>query len=494
MADKRIQDLTSASLPLSGTELFVLQQSGAATKITADDLKNEYVALLNGHGGISNISYAPPIAPSLDGTLTVTLSDGTSYPVTVSNGNGIASIGIQYGIGSTADPTGVSSWSNSAVVPTDAEPYAFTKITITDTTGNATDAYTISVKPADPSIAVGTVSATYGQTAAASITNSGTVHDPVLDFQFTLPQGAQGATGDYIVPVVTLGTSSAPNTEPLQWYAPNQFPGASGGEYVWSQTKYNLQDQGTTIRTEKSVIGYIGLNGGGGGTVTKVSINGVTFLEDGTGNVPIVIDKSNENTVGVIANPTTKYDGQVLTYDNTAGEWVAANPSTGNVNTVNNIGVDVGTTNISLYASDIKMSSGDNTSVSANFPTSGTPAALGVANNGSATTFARSDHIHPLPDGLLPSGMAFITAQISGNSSSTFTIGKGNGGFVFVTGGGASTTSKDIFAFNFTTAGTFTSTQIGTSSNISLTGTTAGILTVANSAATAAKAFVMYST
>ena len=407
MADKRIQDLTPAS-SIQTNDLFVLEQSGAAKSLTGQILINDLATYLDGHGGISDIVYTPPVAPSLDGTLTITMADETVYSVTVKNGNGITSIGVSYGISNNGtDPTTVQSWGATVTPPTNQYPYGWTRIRLNLTTEVYTDAYSVTVKADDPSVTVGTVSAQPGLNASATITNSGTANDPILNFDFELPQGDKGDTGDYIVPVVSYGTSTAAATEPVTWYNDPSSISYAAGNFIWRKTEYTLHDAQTVQDTKTEIIGYIGQNGSGAGSVNQITFNGTVYADDGTGNVPMTVDAED---VGAIADPTTKSNGQVLTYDSTADEWVAANPSTGNVNTVNNKGVDTGTTNVTVYATDIKMSSSDSTTISNAMPkpqTSGTPANLGTAARGSATTYSRSDHVHAMPTasdvGALPS-------------------------------------------------------------------------------------------
>lgn len=397
MADKRIQDLTQAS-SIQTNDLFVLEQSGAAKSLTGQILINDLATFLDGHGGISDIVYTPPVAPSLDGTLTITMADETVYSVTVKNGNGITSIGVSYGISNNGtDPTTVQSWGATVTPPTNQYPFGWTRIRLNQTTGVYTDSYSVTVKADDPTVSVGTVSAQPGLNASASITNSGTANDPVLNFSFELPQGDKGDTGDYIVPVVSYGTSTAAATEPTTWYNDPSSIAYTAGNFIWRKTEYTLHDAQTVQDTKTEIIGYIGQNGTGSGTVQQITFNGTVYSDDGTGNVPMTVDAED---VGAIADPATKSNGQVLTYDSTADEWVAANPSTGNVNTVNNKGVDAGTTNVTVYATDIKMSSSDSTTIPNAIPkpqTSGTPANLGTAARGSALTYSRSDHVHNKP-------------------------------------------------------------------------------------------------
>ena len=91
MADKRIQDLPSAS-SVGLADLLVLEQSGAAKSVSGQILVNDLAAALDGHGGINSITYTPPVSPSLNGTLTITMADETVYTLSVTNGRGIASV------------------------------------------------------------------------------------------------------------------------------------------------------------------------------------------------------------------------------------------------------------------------------------------------------------------------------------------------------------------------------------------------------------------
>ena len=91
MADKAISDLIAAS-SVGLLDLFVLEQNNTAKKLTGQVLVNDLATMLDGHGGINDITYTAPVLPSLDGTLTITMADETVYTLTLTNGNGIASI------------------------------------------------------------------------------------------------------------------------------------------------------------------------------------------------------------------------------------------------------------------------------------------------------------------------------------------------------------------------------------------------------------------
>lgn len=81
MANKQISQLPVASA-LQNSDLLVAEQNGVAKSVTGTVL----LAMLDGHGGIASTSYTAPVAPSLQGTLTLTFADGTSTSIPIYNG------------------------------------------------------------------------------------------------------------------------------------------------------------------------------------------------------------------------------------------------------------------------------------------------------------------------------------------------------------------------------------------------------------------------
>lgn len=119
MADKQISQLPEAS-SITTTDLFVLEQSGAAKKLLGSTLQAWLLAMADGHGGIADIAYTSPVAPSLDGTLTITLADGTTDSFTITNGAD-GTDGTDGTNGATFTPSvseaGVISWTNDGDLP-----------------------------------------------------------------------------------------------------------------------------------------------------------------------------------------------------------------------------------------------------------------------------------------------------------------------------------------------------------------------------------------
>lgn len=89
MADKSVSELVEAS-SVTPTDLFVLEQSGTAKKLTGQTLENWLVSFADGHGGIQSIEKTK--TSGLVDTYTITLADTTAITFTVTNGKGISSI------------------------------------------------------------------------------------------------------------------------------------------------------------------------------------------------------------------------------------------------------------------------------------------------------------------------------------------------------------------------------------------------------------------
>lgn len=81
MSNKHISQLPAA-LTMNDGDLLVCEQNGVAKRLTGSIL----MAMINSHGGITGSSYTPPVAPSLQGTLTLTFTDGASTSIPIYNG------------------------------------------------------------------------------------------------------------------------------------------------------------------------------------------------------------------------------------------------------------------------------------------------------------------------------------------------------------------------------------------------------------------------
>lgn len=86
MADKSISELVAATA-IGSTDLFVLEQTGTAKKLTGQILENWLVSYADGHGGIQSLvkTSSTGTNPVVD-TYTITYADTTTSTFNVTNG------------------------------------------------------------------------------------------------------------------------------------------------------------------------------------------------------------------------------------------------------------------------------------------------------------------------------------------------------------------------------------------------------------------------
>ena len=89
MADKAISELIAAN-QVTPSDLFVLEQSGTAKKLTGQILENWLVSFADGHGGIHSI--VKKSTSGLVDTYRITLADTTIFDFLVTNGKSVDSI------------------------------------------------------------------------------------------------------------------------------------------------------------------------------------------------------------------------------------------------------------------------------------------------------------------------------------------------------------------------------------------------------------------
>lgn len=89
MADKAISELVAAE-QITASDMFVLEQSGTAKKLTGQVLMNWLTKAADGHGGIKSIEKIS--TDVLADTYRITLADTTTFDFVVTNGRGVSSI------------------------------------------------------------------------------------------------------------------------------------------------------------------------------------------------------------------------------------------------------------------------------------------------------------------------------------------------------------------------------------------------------------------
>lgn len=259
MADKRVQDLTPAT-SVGLADLFVLEQSGQAKSLTGQILVNDLADALDGHGGISSVTYTAPTGTSLNGTLTITMADETTASFTVKNGNGISDVSssrdgiiqtyvMTFDDGSTytfyvSDGAGIDSITSEKTGLT-------TTITVDVTDG---ESYSFDV---DDGVGISSITWVDSGTSGDGQTHTGTIHyTDGTTGSIVFRDGVKGDTGAQTY-VWFKWSAAYPTADSDMSDSPNAYIGIYTGtsstkptaytDYVWYEYKGEQGDPGTNI-------------------------------------------------------------------------------------------------------------------------------------------------------------------------------------------------------------------------------------------------------
>lgn len=266
MADKSIEQLTAAE-KVYLADLFVLQQSGTAKKLTGQVLKNWLLELAQGHGGITNIALQS--TSGLNKTYRITLADDTYFDMTVADGKGITSV----------EKTGTSGLVDTYTMKFNAgSDFVFTvKNGEKGDKGDADRLYFkfASQKPTDSSHSMGDVPDEWLGFYAGTTAPSGW-----QDYTWVRIKGDKGDKGDAATLTgqsTTYMVSDSGTIVPSgSWVA--DVPNVPQGKYLWTRTVL-------TFNTGSPVTSYSVSRFGIDGTGSVSSVNSQN--PDSTGNVKL---------------------------------------------------------------------------------------------------------------------------------------------------------------------------------------------------------------
>lgn len=232
MADKQISDLTAATA-VQAVDLFVLEQSGTAKKLTGQILENWLLSFGAGLGGIQSI--AKTGTSGLVDTYTITYSDASTSTFTVTNG----------AKGDTGD-----AW------------YMYIKY--------AADLPTSDADMSDyPDNYIGIYSGT-ASSAPAHYTSYNW-------FQWKGATGATGAAATITSQAVEYMASASGTVVPEGSWA-STIPTVPSGQFLWTRTRLTYND-GTVVTSY--AVSRNGVDGSG----AVSSVNNIS--PDGNGNVAL---------------------------------------------------------------------------------------------------------------------------------------------------------------------------------------------------------------
>ena len=259
MADKSISELTPAT-SVGLADLFVLQQSNQAKSIDGQTLIDELADALDGHGGISSVTYTAPTGTSLNGTLTITMADETTASFTVKNGNGISDVSssrdgiiqtyvMTFDDGSTytfyvSDGAGIDSITSEKTGLT-------TTITVDVTDG---ESYSFDV---DDGVGISSITWVDSGTSGDGQTHTGTIHyTDGTTGSIVFRDGVKGDTGaqtyvwfkwSAVYPTADSDMSDSPNAYIGIYTGTSPTKPTAYTDYAWYEYKGEQGDPGTNI-------------------------------------------------------------------------------------------------------------------------------------------------------------------------------------------------------------------------------------------------------
>lgn len=380
MADKSIEQLNAAER-VNLSDLFVLQQSGTAKKLTGKVLKNWLLELAQGHGGITSIALQS--TSGLNKVYRITLADETFFDMTVADGKGITSVA----------KTGTSGLVDTYTMKFNAgSDFVFTiKNGEKGDKGDADRLYFkfASQKPTDSSHSMGDVPDVWLGFYAGTTPPSGW-----QDYTWVRIKGDKGDKGDAATLTghsTTYMVSDSGTIVPSgSWVA--DVPNVPQGKYLWTRTVL-------TFNTGDPVTSYSVSRFGLDGTGAVNSVNGKD--PDPTGNVRVnaedITTSGGQSVEAVIADITDELGKKASSVN---GQL----PDTDGV--------------ITVKAENIKASSGKTvqTELEGKQPQIASTGLLKGSGNGSVTAAI------PGVDYQLPVKTATVTLSVSGWSENAQTV------------------------------------------------------------------------
>lgn len=250
MADKSIEQLNAAE-KIYATDLFVLQQSGSAKKLTGQILLNWLTAAADGHGGIQSI--AKLSTSGLTDTYRITLADTTIFDFPVKNGRGI---------------TGISKTFTSGLVDTYTITYndgTTGKITVKNgEKGDKGDNAYVWVKyasqePTESSHSFGDIPDNWIGVYSGNLASAPTDWKQYKWYKIKGDQGNTGAPATLVSAAVTYQVSDSGTIIPSgTWSA--SVPVVAQGKYLWTRTvqTFNTGDPVTAYSISRMGIDGLG--------------------------------------------------------------------------------------------------------------------------------------------------------------------------------------------------------------------------------------------
>ena len=271
MADRAISELIAAN-QVTPTDLFVLEQSGTAKKLTGQILENWLLSFADGHGGIQSI--AKINTSGLVDTYRITLADTTTFDFVVTNGKGVTSI----------EKTGTSGLVDTYTIAFNDNTYSTFTVTNGAKGDKGDNQYVwikyASQKPTGSSHSFGDVADNWIGIYSGASETAPTDWQEYEWFQIKGDKGDTGAPATVISNVVEYQAGDSGTVIPSgAWSA--SVPVVTQGRYLWTRTT-------TTFNSGTSAVSYSVSRMGIDGTGSVSAVAGIS--PDPDGNVPLTAD------------------------------------------------------------------------------------------------------------------------------------------------------------------------------------------------------------
>ena len=248
----------------------MVQQAGAAYKLSGHNFILALTTVLDGHGGVKSITYDAPVSPSLTGTMTITLADDSTTTVNVTNGKGITSI---------------AKTSTSGLVDTytisfnDGTTQTFT--VTNGAKGDTGDAWYVWIRYAGQQPTsdadIGTVPDDWIGIYSGTASTAPTSYTAYSWYEYKGEKGDTGTAASITQQSVTYQESTSGTVAPEGSWTAN-IPTVTPGNFLWTRTVLEFND-GTNV-TSYSVSRY-GIDGTG--AVSTVN----NIAPDANGNIAL---------------------------------------------------------------------------------------------------------------------------------------------------------------------------------------------------------------
>lgn len=287
MADRAISELIAAN-QVTPTDLFVLEQSGTAKKLTGQTLENWLVSFADGHGGIQSI--VKKSTSGLVDTYRITLADTTTFDFVVNNGRGISGI----------TKTGTNGLVDTYTVQfNDSTSNTFT-VTNGEKGDKGDNQYVwikyASQKPTASSHSFGDVADNWIGIYSGASATAPTDWTQYEWFQIKGEKGDTGEAARLMSSAVEYRVSDSGTIIPSGAWS-SSVPVVAQGRYMWTRTT-------TTFNTGSSVVAYSVSRMGMDGTGAVSSVAGISPEHDG--NVPLTA-----SDVGALSNTGGDMTGEL---------------------------------------------------------------------------------------------------------------------------------------------------------------------------------------